>query len=790
MADPEPIDLNFVTTDVAGGSVLQWANTFTDVTDLVNQVIAQLKPGQCLRRLVIAGHGAEHTAGFFVFDPDTSGVETIDGSSKLTAAGQNVEEQLQRLKKYFCPDGCIEFRVCRFGEGDAGGKVCQMVADWVGVPVTGPMGSISSLALIGGLATSWRTVYPQSFGLSGQTSFWRGSGTWGRGVASPQDVAPVTAQVVPMPDLPPPPQNPPAGTGPPTILVGPGTASPTSPASAGSPPDWQTGFPHAPDPEAPDPELGGHLYVGAGADTPSSIVDANPTDSGDSAFSDQFADPPAGSGGPLELNPESVPAPDGADSDVTFAVPAASTEVTVTVQDGGLTGNGSSTVGVANPVAPPAPAEPAPPPDEPPMPDFNLGASLPAPAPGPEAAASTMTASEANSWLSWFGDLYDRMGGLGCLLGAVLVVALVVLGVFELQSHLFGAPTASTSANVIRGTSGALVIGAPITGDVTYTGRIGSQTFTRGEVITYQAPVLSVDTQPTTGTTGGSCIDYRNAVSSTGVSRTQEVFRLCKGGGTPITTTCDPAFPLFMTTLVKNVPQTFSSTCVTPSATPTSTSQAFTDSGSIMLADTVRSGGATYAVIHRMYSRRYSSSAATTIGFDETSVYRLDRWEEIGTTTTSTLASTTSSSQFALQGAPAGILALLPAPAPASNGTSGGGSSSNGSSNGGASVTIAFNQLSFTGLQASSPTSSICSEGGILHLGVTIDGIANGTPVAVQVTGPNLDQSVNFAAGPGQEYQATFKIQRGGGTFTDTIVSIGGKAPPASGSHVMGTWQC
>lgn len=44
---PEPVDLNFVTTDVLGGSVLQWATPFTNVKDLVDKAIAKLKPGQC-----------------------------------------------------------------------------------------------------------------------------------------------------------------------------------------------------------------------------------------------------------------------------------------------------------------------------------------------------------------------------------------------------------------------------------------------------------------------------------------------------------------------------------------------------------------------------------------------------------------------------------------------------------------------------------------------------------------------------------------------------------------------
>lgn len=174
---PEPVDLNFVTTDVWGGSVLQWATKFTDVKHLVDQAIAKLKPGQCIRRLVITGHGADHTDGFFVFDPDTSGAQLIDGGTKRQPISPSVVKEFQRLKAHFCKDAIIEFRVCRFGSGTNGQKAMQAVADAAGVPVTAPMGSISSLAAIGGLATDWRVAYPKSWGLSTRASFWRGGPT-------------------------------------------------------------------------------------------------------------------------------------------------------------------------------------------------------------------------------------------------------------------------------------------------------------------------------------------------------------------------------------------------------------------------------------------------------------------------------------------------------------------------------------------------------------------------------------------------------------------------------------
>ncbi|HEV3230934.1 MAG TPA: hypothetical protein VG245_01640, partial [Candidatus Dormibacteraeota bacterium] len=199
MADT--IDLNFVTTDVSGGTWLQWATPFTDVTDLVDKAIAAAGK-KCIKRLVIAGHGADHTNGFFVFDPDTAGIEVIDGGTKTPMYGP-VHDQLARLKPYLCPDAVIEFRVCRFGTGDNGDRALQSVADAVGVTVTAPTNSISSLGLIGGLATDWKKIQP---GQGITTSFWRGETTPPPNLGA-SDIAAVNAGSVttlnPAPPLPP-----------------------------------------------------------------------------------------------------------------------------------------------------------------------------------------------------------------------------------------------------------------------------------------------------------------------------------------------------------------------------------------------------------------------------------------------------------------------------------------------------------------------------------------------------------------------------------------------------------
>ncbi len=174
MADS--VDMTFVTTDVTGGTWLEWGDSITNVKDMVDQALAKLKPGQCIGRLIICSHGAVGTDGFAAFDSDTTGSEVIDGGMKDPIT-QGVRDQLARLRRRFCPDGVIEFRVCRFGAGKNGQKALQAVADVTGVNVTGPQDSIKGVMLLGGIATRWATAHPTSTRVPVTDSFLRGDGT-------------------------------------------------------------------------------------------------------------------------------------------------------------------------------------------------------------------------------------------------------------------------------------------------------------------------------------------------------------------------------------------------------------------------------------------------------------------------------------------------------------------------------------------------------------------------------------------------------------------------------------
>lgn len=103
-------------------------------------------------------------------------------------------------------------------------------------------------------------------------------------------------------------------------------------------------------------------------------------------------------------------------------------------------------------------------------------------------------------------------------------------------------------------------------------------------------------------------------------------------------------------------------------------------------------------------------------------------------------------------------------------------------------VIIPTNSLNF-GEEGS--TGDICHVGGTLHLMITIDGIAANTPVQVIMIGPGVPPTLSFHASPGVPFVDAFPIGRGG-TWTDRITSIGGRAPPSSedGVQESASWQC
>jgi hypothetical protein len=199
----DSVDMTFVTTDVGGGTWLEWGSSITDVTDMVNQAIAKLGPGQCIGRLIICTHGSKAGA-FMVFDGETSGVEAINGGE----VAPTVQAQLRRLRTYFCPDGVIEVRCCLFGAGDKGKQAVQAIADLTGVAVTAPEDKIEAVMFFGGISVTWATAVPSSRGVPVTTSFWRGEGVppppGDASAAGALAAIPAIPRYIPMPGLPPP----------------------------------------------------------------------------------------------------------------------------------------------------------------------------------------------------------------------------------------------------------------------------------------------------------------------------------------------------------------------------------------------------------------------------------------------------------------------------------------------------------------------------------------------------------------------------------------------------------
>ena len=84
----------------------------------------------------------------------------------------------------------------------------------------------------------------------------------------------------------------------------------------------------------------------------------------------------------------------------------------------------------------------------------------------------------------------------------------------------------------------------------------------------------------------------------------------------------------------------------------------------------------------------------------------------------------------------------------------------------------------------------LCKSGGSIRYTWAFLGIAPGTEVVVRISGPGLHQTVTFLADPGKQVVRTFPIPPGGGEWTEQVVTIGGKAPPTSGSTGMNPVQC
>src|SRR5207302_5473961 len=71
------------------------------------------------------------------------------------------------------PSAEIEFRVARFGAGEAGRRALQSLADVLEASVRAPACGLGGLAANGGLVTRWCTAQPSALGVPPTRSDWR-----------------------------------------------------------------------------------------------------------------------------------------------------------------------------------------------------------------------------------------------------------------------------------------------------------------------------------------------------------------------------------------------------------------------------------------------------------------------------------------------------------------------------------------------------------------------------------------------------------------------------------------
>jgi hypothetical protein len=106
----------------------------TSVKDMVNKVLASLKPNEKIQRLVIYGHGQPGVVGL----GDGMGWETGKHINSDTAW----QNELKRLKGKFTEDGEIFLGGCNTGANEEGSNKLKEVADVTGVTVKAPTGKV------------------------------------------------------------------------------------------------------------------------------------------------------------------------------------------------------------------------------------------------------------------------------------------------------------------------------------------------------------------------------------------------------------------------------------------------------------------------------------------------------------------------------------------------------------------------------------------------------------------------------------------------------------------------
>jgi hypothetical protein len=98
-------------------------NDATSVKNLIDQVLSDLKPGDCIKEIIIAGHGAP---GNISVGNGTKG----EDPAKEIGLGNEADwgPEFDRLKCKFCTGGTVYLRGCNVGDGQKGKDFLKKIA--------------------------------------------------------------------------------------------------------------------------------------------------------------------------------------------------------------------------------------------------------------------------------------------------------------------------------------------------------------------------------------------------------------------------------------------------------------------------------------------------------------------------------------------------------------------------------------------------------------------------------------------------------------------------------------
>lgn len=134
---PTPVDIDVVDATEGDGFIDGMADLTENPIrvngkrDMVDKILARLKPGECIRRLSIHGHGNEGNISI-------GGGRTLQYCKRINGHRAEWEPELSRLKGKFCPDAVLILNGCNVGAGQSGADKLAEVADVLGVTVRAP----------------------------------------------------------------------------------------------------------------------------------------------------------------------------------------------------------------------------------------------------------------------------------------------------------------------------------------------------------------------------------------------------------------------------------------------------------------------------------------------------------------------------------------------------------------------------------------------------------------------------------------------------------------------------